>query len=83
MRVTPLVAAAALMVLLSACATPDRQACELLDTALDEGQQFAEAWYTQAGPVLERCGAPRALERAAAGACAARRLNDATLECPP
>lgn len=73
----------ALLLLLSACATPDRQACELLDVALDEGQRFAEAWYAQAGPVLERCGSPKALERAAAGACAARRFNDAALECPP
>lgn len=75
-------AAVALMALLAGCATPSQQACELLDTALDEGQQFAEAWYRRAGPVLAACGVKNALERAERGACAARKFNDNTLECP-
>ncbi len=79
-------AAAVALALLAGCAvlpqpSPGRAACDLLDTALDEGQQFAEAWYLRAGPVLQWCGAPRALERAQRGACAARRFNDTAVVC--
>lgn len=74
----------AALVLLSACAAQpqDREACALLDTAMDEGQQFAEAWYLRAGEVLARCGVPHAKERAERGACAARRFNDTSVVCP-
>ena len=72
--------------LLAGCAvlpqpSQGRAACDLLDTAMDEGQQFAEAWYQQAGRVLAWCGSPRALERAERGACAARRFNDTAVVC--
>lgn len=60
----------------------ERAVCELLDTALDEGQQFSEAWYLRAGEVLERCGVPRAKDRAERGACYARRFNDSSVVCP-
>lgn len=79
--------AVAALVLLQGCAilpTPSTSltSCDLLDTAMDEGQQFAEAWYLRAGPVLAWCGKTRAMERAKRGACAARRFNDTTVECP-
>lgn len=77
----------AALVLLQGCAllphpSSGRAACGLLDTAMDEGQQFAEAWYRQAGRVLAWCGSPNALERAERGACYARRFNDDTVVCP-
>ena len=57
-----------------------KRGCDLLDTALDEAQ-MAEAWYIQAGEVLNACGARDALERAESRACYARRFNDNSVYC--
>ena len=57
-----------------------RQTCDLLDTALDEAQ-MAEAWYIEAGRVLQACGARDAVERAEHKACYARRFNDDSVVC--
>ena len=65
---------------LAGCARPPADACQLLAIAMDEGD-FAEAWYTEAGQVLVRCGIPNAAEVAASKACAARRFNDSRVEC--
>lgn len=54
--------------------------CGLLETAQDEAQ-MAEAWHSSAGRELAMCGVPRAAERAAEKACAARRFNDTSVMC--
>lgn len=57
-----------------------RRACDLLSTAQDEAQ-MAEAWHIRTGDALRACGVPRAAERAAEKACAARRFNDTSVVC--
>jgi hypothetical protein len=52
-----------------------------MGTALDEAQ-MAEAWYLEAGKVLQACGARDAIERAESKACYARRFNDSSVVCP-
>lgn len=83
MRANSILSVAALM-LASGCtvvpAATARQTCDLLDTALDEAQ-MAEAWYIEAGKVLQSCGARDATERAAHKACYARRFNDDSEVC--
>lgn len=77
------IAVAALMVLYGCTVIPTttvRSTCDLLETALDEAQ-MAEAWYIEAGRVLETCGARDATARAAHKACYARRFNDASEVC--
>lgn len=59
-----------------------QQTCRLLDIALDEAQ-MAEAWYLEAGNVLQACGARDAAERAESKACYARRFNDDSVICEP
>ena len=75
----------AALVLLAGCTvvptSTARQTCDLLDTALDEAQ-MAEAWYLEAGKVLQSCGVRDAVERAEHKACYARRFNDASVVCP-
>ena len=51
------------------------RACELMSTALDEAD-MAEAWYIEAGQILQACGARDAMARSAIKACYARRKND-------
>lgn len=72
------------LVLITGCtvvpAATARQTCDLLDTALDEAQ-MAEAWYIEAGKVLEACGAREAKGRAEHKACYARRFNDDSVVC--
>ncbi|KQO38104.1 hypothetical protein ASF19_20225 [Acidovorax sp. Leaf84] len=68
----------ACMLTVTGCASP--QACALLDTALSEAQ-MAEAWYLEAGKVLQACGIPEAMERADSKACYARRFNNTSVEC--
>jgi len=55
-------------------ASTSHSACELLQTASDEGD-LAPAWYLQAGEVLERCGKPGAKAEAAVKACFASARN--------
>lgn len=74
----------AVMALLTGCAAASppwtTNACELIGIAMDEAE-LAEAWYVEAGQVLEVCGAPHAMERAAHKACHARRFNDNSVVC--
>lgn len=77
--------ALAAVALLAGCAivptATARSACDLLDTALDEAN-MAEAWYIEAGKVLQSCGARDAAARAEFKACHARRFYDNSVECP-
>ena len=57
-----------------------KRTCYLLTTAQDEAQ-MAESWHLSAGDALRACGVPRAAERAAEKACAARRFNDTSVVC--
>jgi len=57
-----------------------KNACRLLDTAVNEAQ-MSEGWYIQAGQVLALCGIKDAPERAAGKACHARRIHDASEVC--
>ena len=71
-------------VLLSGCtivstATANR-ACSLLETATREAD-MPEAWFINAGPVLEQCGVADAKELADWKACHARRMNDSSEVC--
>lgn len=77
------IAAAALTALYGCTVVPAttvRSTCDLLETALDEAQ-MAEAWYIEAGRVLEACGARDATARAESKACYARRFNDTSEVC--
>lgn len=60
-------------------ATANR-ACSLLETATREAD-LAEAWFINAGPVLEQCGVADAKELAEWKACHARRMNDNSEVC--
>lgn len=76
--------ALAVAALLAGCtvvpATTAHRACELMGVALDEAQ-MAEAWYIEAGKILEACGARDAGKRAEYKACYARRFNDTSVVC--
>ena len=78
-----LLATALAVALLAGCAAPSSDACRLIAIAVDEGNQFAEAWYIEASAVLDKCGNKAAAELARQQACAARRFNDSSVECNP
>lgn len=82
-RLRSILPSVALVVLTGCTVVPTstaRNTCDLLETALDEAQ-MAEAWYIEAGRVLEACGARDATARAESKACYARRFNDTSEVC--
>lgn len=59
---------------LAGCASVDPAACRVIEIANDEGD-FAAAWYTSAGDVLERCGIKGSKEAAVEKSCAAQKRS--------
>lgn len=54
--------------------------CDILAIAFDEGQ-FAPAWYTEAGLILNKCGYDNAIDLGEYKACSTERMMDNTKVC--